>query len=421
MRTNIIYLIFCLVFSSSCKEVTPTKDVSEVKIVKDSTAQSPTVKSNDDYIADTSEYLYVNAKSGLNYRDAPKGKFLGKFALNQQVKVLEHTGEKETIRDDGKDITGEWLGVEFEGEMVYVFSGFLSPMFTNSNMAIYWAHPFLNDDSGYRSGFLNISESVGYDYNSNKPKILTRDQLGQDTIRLTKAQNQKLLKLSGVSASDTAFIFNLDKDEITEIAINKLGGMAIVSPYERGDDNLQEYSYQFGFDLMKQYKDSWNNFVYIGQTNPFQTGKIEGIEWSRIKTSEFEKVTASAGNKEKNDGDLGSYQPKDALKYANEDYAYYIQTLEKAKSPLIWHLVVIDKATNTIVYNKLQSESESIYFAALKIKDEPNDYGGQYTGAIFKDKPPILYGFESISFGCPSIEFVLEGEPPILIRCDNRH
>lgn len=36
------------------------------------------------------EHKFVIARSGLNYRDLPKGKVLGKFPLNTHLKIIEY-------------------------------------------------------------------------------------------------------------------------------------------------------------------------------------------------------------------------------------------------------------------------------------------------------------------------------------------
>ncbi len=74
----------------------------------------------------TEEIKYVTAKSGLIYRDKPKGKRLGKFEFNQKVIISEHTKVFQDIKNEGKTINGEWVGINLNNKIVYVFGGFLS-------------------------------------------------------------------------------------------------------------------------------------------------------------------------------------------------------------------------------------------------------------------------------------------------------
>lgn len=68
------------------------------------------------------EVKYVTAKSGLIYRDKPKGKYLGRFELNSRISVVEHTNIFQEIKDENETIKGEWVGVKLdENKVVYVF------------------------------------------------------------------------------------------------------------------------------------------------------------------------------------------------------------------------------------------------------------------------------------------------------------
>jgi len=74
----------------------------------------------------TQEIKYVIAKSGLIYRDNPKGKKLGKFEFGEKIIITERTNIFQKIKDINKTIEGEWLRTKIGGKSVYVFDGFLS-------------------------------------------------------------------------------------------------------------------------------------------------------------------------------------------------------------------------------------------------------------------------------------------------------
>lgn len=71
---------------------------------------------------------YVIAKSGLNYRNKPKGKIIGKFKFGEQVEIKERTAIYQNIVDEGREIKGQWLGVVAKNrpDIKYVFDGFLA-------------------------------------------------------------------------------------------------------------------------------------------------------------------------------------------------------------------------------------------------------------------------------------------------------
>ncbi|WP_298954834.1 hypothetical protein [uncultured Nonlabens sp.] len=72
------------------------------------------------------EFAYVNAPSGLNYRIEPKGTILGKFMNGQEVRIVERTAIYEEVLDSQEVKKGEWVGVAFKKDTVYVFDAFLS-------------------------------------------------------------------------------------------------------------------------------------------------------------------------------------------------------------------------------------------------------------------------------------------------------
>ena len=78
---------------------------------------------------------YVNAKSGLRVRSQPslEGERIGVRPYGKKVLITERTGKTMTIQDEGKEINGEWVGIEsrlvskgkVEKVTGYIFSGFL--------------------------------------------------------------------------------------------------------------------------------------------------------------------------------------------------------------------------------------------------------------------------------------------------------
>ncbi len=81
------------------------------------------------------EIKYVTAKSGLVYRDKPKGKKLGKFEFNEKVDIHEYTSIFQEIKDGKTVIKGEWVGITLGNKNVYVFDGFLSKTKTPITLA----------------------------------------------------------------------------------------------------------------------------------------------------------------------------------------------------------------------------------------------------------------------------------------------
>lgn len=78
-------------------------------------------------------FYFVTAKNGLTQRSEPSinGKSLGKLPYKSKVNILNRTDIYTTFNDDGKQINGHWVQIEYKGEQPYdhsffVFNGYLS-------------------------------------------------------------------------------------------------------------------------------------------------------------------------------------------------------------------------------------------------------------------------------------------------------
>jgi len=118
------YLIFSILLFLGCNAPIDKKEKIGIKTNNKSTIT----------IINESEYLYVNASSGLNYRKTPKGEILGKFKNNDKLKIVKHTNIHEEIKDDDNYLKGEWVGVQNLKDTVYVFDAFLLPYASDINI-----------------------------------------------------------------------------------------------------------------------------------------------------------------------------------------------------------------------------------------------------------------------------------------------
>ncbi|TSE03969.1 SH3 domain-containing protein [Aquimarina algiphila] len=96
----------------------------------------------------------VIAKNGLFVRKQPEssGDIITKLPFASQVKIIEHTGKTLEIMDNDKQITGEWVKINFKlfeetsnqsiDQSGYVFNAFLSPRFDSRFKALKWGEIF---------------------------------------------------------------------------------------------------------------------------------------------------------------------------------------------------------------------------------------------------------------------------------------
>ena len=87
------------------------------------------------------------------------------------------------------------------------------------------------------------------------------------------------------------------------------------------------------------------------------------------------------------------------------------------------HFAVVNSKNKNVVLEFSETndcEGEKGSFYSINNKSMGKKYY-QWTGAIFKNKPSMIYFNDSEPFGCPIIIFINSDEPPISIGCDNRH
>lgn len=415
-----------MLLSFSCKENTSkqtgekSKQQSEIKrqkkILQDSTKAKDKTNRPKRY---ASQFVSVN--SGLNYRDMPNGKILDKFPLNTQLKVVDSTKIFEQIEDNGKIVKGEWLGVEKDNDTVYVFSSFLSDFYNYSDIKLFYASPYYKSYDEIRQGFVNLSELYPFAYENESITIIPEDKLGQEPIQFSKNQSNEILKRIGFSKKDSLYIFSFSKDSVYKFPISEFKMIAYLNPYTHGDKNIKEYEYEIGLNLEDKFSDKGENFAYVGIENPFRTGKIKPLIWSKTDNDDFPLPKSNIDNQNKSDNISIETYTLSLLhfKYFIQSHIYHKNNRSRVQRH---QLIVIDTINNKIITELNYHSSESINISPVyKASDEKIEIYYSWTGELFKNKPPIIYGMYGNSFGCSTVDFIAENEPSIRIFCDNRH
>lgn len=118
----LIIILLCITNLSCNKKQSETKKRIETKVQ---------TNNNDSGLQNVKilKTLFITNENGLNFRDSPNGRVLGKLAYGQKVGVIEYSGIENEIEDEGKIIKAEWYGIKNykndETNKVYVFSSFL--------------------------------------------------------------------------------------------------------------------------------------------------------------------------------------------------------------------------------------------------------------------------------------------------------
>ncbi len=364
---------------------------------------------------------YVIAISGLNYRATPKGKVLGKFPLNTKVEIVERTGIFQEIKDEGQLKKGEWVGVKKEQTRVYVFDAFLAnkkytPPFNIYNFNSYEKKP-------KSIGFIVLTDSFPWSYDDDN--FVDDAYLGENDIvrhKLSSTYRARFLKGLKIKETDKVFIFNYVLDTILTLKVKELSLLAEPNPYG-SNKPISSSDYLIGFDLEKKLgnnkvRDYYSSFVYVGKENPFVTNNIKPIVWKETTTTTFPVFNLKEYQEYLSKDELSflkNSKPNKVFIFENDFYTYFLGDYNQRFRCLVIQL------NNKTVFSNLLYEGENGSFAPLSIAGKENEYNEQFTGKIFKNKPPVLFGFMYYSFSCSGIQFLDNKQKSIRILCDNRH
>lgn len=237
-------------------------------------------------------------------------------------------------------------------------------------------------------------------------------------IKLESTYRERFLSRTNISETDKVFIYDYATDIHRSFKVKDLQVAAYLNIYTSPEEcPCPEYYYMIGFEikgkLLKGFEKYFNNtFAYVGKESPFVRGHLKPIVWETTR-SEYFPYNASKVDSVKDSFGYGISVAGNSYKFEVEGFQYFIQDMIDRKNEVIARiLVVIKPETKEIVCEKFYSDSEGTSLAPLR---------EQWTGKLFKNKPPVVFGFEYHSFGCPGISFLDRVESDIYINCDNRH
>ncbi len=241
-------------------------------------------------------------------------------------------------------------------------------------------------------------------------------------LKLDAKQRKRFLSKTKILETDQVFIYDYSADVLICFTVKNLNVVACLNIYG-ADWPYSQNDYMIGFELNKKFLTSFGRFpsntlVCVGKENPFVQGQMKHIVWKKIDNKDFPSREINPKDTARfkhvyNDTKV-EYVSGNTFKYLTEGLEYFIQDTGKYNDNQIWakRLLVIDRKTKEIVYEKMYYESESGSFAPIN---------NQWTGKLFKNKPPVIFGFKWVSFGCPRINFLNSTEKDIDTNCDNRH
>lgn len=234
-------------------------------------------------------------------------------------------------------------------------------------------------------------------------------------FELDAPSRKKLLTGIHLTENDSLYIYEYGSNKLQRMPVSKLKAVAYLSPYS-DDQDLDPDSYMMGFQVATHQKtteyDRYNNAIaYFGNTNPFVDNKMKAVKWQKADAALSKKYFTHS-----------KLAPGKTYQAQYENLTYYLQDYLEEGNIVDRTLVVINERKEKIAEKTFSlAGSDGGEFLPLYGIDADEANVFQYTGHLFKGKPPVIFGFMAQSFGCPSISFLDQKERDFPINCDNRH
>lgn len=276
-------------------------------------------------------------------------------------------------------------------------------------------------------GFISLSDVHPLSEHPDSLAIPDVSEKPIDSIRyfkLEKKYRKRFLTATGISENDQVFIFDYSTDRMLSFPVSKLNVIAHLNVYASDDDApFSQLDYMIGFEVDQKDLKGINSryfgevLVVVGKKNPFVRGKMKPIVWKKIDKKQFPlaKMSPEGAKKTKR------FAAGNAYTFTKDSLQYYVQELSMGEYHAGRRLVVLNTKTDQVLLERVYEDSEGVGMAPLNHKTKEHEFLDQWTGQLFKDRAPVLFGFQYFSFSCPEISFIEKKGEDIYIHCDNRH
>lgn len=299
---------------------------------------------------------------------------------------------------------------------------------------LFWIRD-LEENAKKKVGFISLSDIYPLSEHPDSlaiPSLENIDNQNLQYFKLNSTYRKRFLSKTNLSETDSVFIYDYSTDALLSFSVKKFNVVAYLNIYmDIKDCPCSQYDYMIGFEVAKSNLNGLGKYysdalVFIGKENPFTQGQMKPIGWKKIKTEVFPSTKSNLTEMEL------QYKHKNTVKgqaysYETDSHQIFIQDYKNPKYEYIYatqdrHLIVINKQSEKVENEMLFSAGEGSTLAPLNFGIDGNNHDTiQWIGQLFKDKPEVIFGFEWVSFGCPSINFLNSKDKYVQINCDNRH
>ena len=299
---------------------------------------------------------------------------------------------------------------------------------------LFWIRD-LEENANKKVGFISLSDIYPLSEHPDSLAIPNHENADKNSLqyfKLNASYRKRFLSKTNISETDSLFIYDYSTDVLLSFPVRKLNVVAYLNDYmDIKDCPCRQSDYMIGFEVTKNYLIGLGKYysealVFIGKENPFTHGQMNAIVWQKIKAEKFPSGKSNLTGKQK------EYKNKNTIKgqaylYETKTHQIFIQDYTEPNNLIQVqdrHLIIIDKQSDNVVNETIFSNSEGTSVTPLNFGINNTNYPDlkeQWIGKLFKNKPEVIFGFEWVSFGCPSIIFVNSQNKYVQINCDNRH
>ncbi len=374
----------------------------------------------------------VQAPSGLNYRAAPQGDALGKFADGDTVRLIRHSGVFDELMDAQKARYGEWVQVQRGDSSGYVFDAYLAavpPKTPTGQAALRPPFPLETYHKAGEKEFVYVPLSGAYSWRHQPDSILIDSAYLGDgdypPYHYLEGEKRRLfLRRMRIQPDELLIIYDYLDDQLYRYPVKDLPLLAHVNTYSGGKTH-QHQDYVIGLSL----EDKWqahtldeltNSFAVIDSQSPFARGQLHPLRWEPVAPTQFPPVPLDSTSAV----ELASHTATDVFHAAAPGLHCYVRVYQQPDPRRDWeqarHYVV--QSEQGVVLDQVEYLREGDSFADMTMTGDSAKYCPfQWMGKLYQKAPPVLFGLRFISFDCPWM-YLLDGSGQFLrIACDNHH
>ncbi|MCX8639256.1 hypothetical protein J3U37_04010 [Gilliamella sp. B3172] len=270
---------------------------------------------------------------------------------------------------------------------------------------------------------LSLSETLPLDAD----KEILPANLTQKKYTLTDKERKLFMKMAGIGEDAYFWIYDYTDNQLYSYPISSLEATAILDVYSSPPYNTRDYRIGFELpqDLLPRIDSSYDLLVSITKDNPFAQKQLTPLDWRLIPNANYPD-TGPDKLSNRNYGNVPKYL-KSYMANAN-NMTFYVQDYVDEQHPQLLdiykiferELLVVDKEGKTL-FKRRMYQSEGTSLVGLNNYHDYENQKFQWAGQLFKDLPPVVFGFEWFSFSCEGLDFIVPYRDGIALKCDNRH